>query len=169
MRCIGVGLQGLNKFCGIMNMPPPVKPNTYNLINQQILLAAKKSLDESTKEAVIEEVRETESLSKTDITVSGDGTWMKRSHTSLNGVCTIIGAHTGKILDVESFFSYCHGCNAKKGPKSDPDYEKWMNDHKASGQCGRNHFGSAGSMEVNGMKQMFHRSEEKVILYHVFL
>lgn len=162
MRSIGVGLQGLNKFCGVMNMPPPVKPNTYNLINQQILLSAKKATDESTKKAVIEEVRETESLPKTDITVSGDGTWMKRGHTSLHGVCTIIGANTGKILDVESLSSFCHGCNSWKGPKSGPDFEKWLNDHKANGQCRRNHFGSAGSMEVEGMKQMFHRSEEKL-------
>lgn len=159
MRSIGQGLNSLQKFCGIMNMPALSK-NTYNLINKQILRATKEAAKESMIQASREEVELTNKDPKTDIIVSGDGTWMRRGHTSLHGVCTVVGAHTQKIIDVEVLSSFCHGCSSKKGPKSGTEYENWLEQHRNSGKCKRNHFGSAGNMEVEGMKQIFNRSEE---------
>lgn len=60
MRSIGQGLQSSAKFCGVMNMPSPVKHNTYDMINGLILRAC-------TKNAVLDEIKETETLPKTDI------------------------------------------------------------------------------------------------------
>ncbi|GFT10606.1 uncharacterized protein TNCV_1943441 [Trichonephila clavipes] len=74
--------------------------------------------------------------------VSGDGTWKTRGHTSLIGVCALIGADCGKVLDMEVMSSYCKGCDSYKGPK-------------------KNHSGSAGGMEVYGMQNFFFRSEQK--------
>lgn len=160
MRSIGQGLKSLEKFCGVMNMPPPVAPSTYNLINNQILGASKQAASEIFKEAVLEEIDATESDPKTDLTISGDGTWMRRGYTSLHGVCTIIGAVTGKVLDVEALSSFCHGCSTWKGPKTGKEYETWLDKHREMGNCSKNHFGAAGSMEVEGIKKMFSRSED---------
>lgn len=109
------------------------------------------------EQASKEETEETESDPKTDITISGDGTWIRRGYSSLHGVCTVIGAQTQNILDIEVLSSFCHGCSSKKGPKSGIEYQAWLQEHKQN--CKRNHFGSAGSMEVEGMKSIFSRSE----------
>lgn len=39
------------------------------------------------------------------------------------------------------------------------EFENWFEEHQE--QCTKNHFGSAGKMEVDAILEMFHRSEEK--------
>ncbi|GFY73458.1 hypothetical protein TNIN_339821 [Trichonephila inaurata madagascariensis] len=51
----------------------------------------KEVAEESMKRAAVEE---NSSLSDNLLTVSGDGTWKTRGHSSLIGVCTVIGAET---------------------------------------------------------------------------
>ncbi|GFT07991.1 uncharacterized protein TNCV_3347771 [Trichonephila clavipes] len=79
-----------------------------------------------------------ENVVSAEFQVSGDGTWKTRGHTSLIGVCALIGADCGKVLDMEVMSSYCKGCDSYKGPN-----------------------GSAGGMEVCGMQKIFFRSEQK--------
>ena len=38
-----------------------------------------------------------------------DGSWQKRSHSSLNGVVTGASLETGKVIDVECLKKYCQG------------------------------------------------------------
>ncbi|KAG8310660.1 hypothetical protein J6590_060196 [Homalodisca vitripennis] len=83
MRSIGQGFTGLKKFCGIVNMPPPVAESTYNMVVGQSLEATKEVACEVMKLAVLDEINETEETEtqeKTDITVSGDGIWIRRGH-----------------------------------------------------------------------------------------
>ncbi|GFT94603.1 hypothetical protein TNCV_1990401 [Trichonephila clavipes] len=62
------------------------------------------------------------------VVVNGDGTWKTRGHTSLIGVCALIGADCGKVLDMEVMSSYCKGCDSDKGPKLGPKYSAfWLN------------------------------------------
>ncbi|GFV47129.1 uncharacterized protein TNCV_1630731 [Trichonephila clavipes] len=77
---------------------------------------------------------------------SGDGTWKTRGHTSLIGVCALIGADCGKVLDMEVMSSYCKGCDSYKGPKFGPKYSAFLAKHQIF--CRKNHSGSAGGMEV---------------------
>ncbi|GBM41025.1 hypothetical protein AVEN_180933-1 [Araneus ventricosus] len=63
---------------------------------------------ESMKKVADEEVAAVDSA---DITVSGDGTWKTRGHTSQIGVCTVIGAKTGKIIDVDVLSKACKDCS----------------------------------------------------------
>ena len=75
-------------------------------------------------------------------------------------VCAVIGANTGKVIDTAVLSSFCHGCSSWRCPKKgDGYYDKWNEEHKKSGNCKRNHFVSAGSVEVEGIKKIFHRSE----------
>ncbi|GBN83196.1 hypothetical protein AVEN_112635-1 [Araneus ventricosus] len=92
MRSVGQGLESMKKFCGIMYLNPPVSQNSYEQICGRVNATSMNVATESMKKATDEEIAAADS---TDITVSGDGTWKTRSHTSQIGVCTVIGADTG--------------------------------------------------------------------------
>ncbi|GFW89908.1 uncharacterized protein TNCV_2980041 [Trichonephila clavipes] len=50
-----------------------------------------------------------------DITVSYDGTWQKRGHSSLYGIGIVIDILTGLIIDYEILSKYCPECTTAKG------------------------------------------------------
>ncbi|GBM26995.1 hypothetical protein AVEN_32296-1 [Araneus ventricosus] len=108
------------------------------------------------KKAADEEVA---AVNSTDITVSGDGTWKSRGHTSQIGVCTVIGADTGKVIDVEVLSKACKGCSRWIGPRVGSAFKKWHARH--SQVCTKNHIGSSGKMEGDGMVELFQRSESE--------
>ncbi|XP_035210537.1 uncharacterized protein LOC118184907 [Stegodyphus dumicola] len=154
MRCIGQGLEPLKTFCEIMDLDSPVMQKTYDRIYNLINTATKMTAIESMKNAAAEEV----SLSNsTDISVSGDGTWKTRGHTSQIGVCTVIGAESGKVIDVEVLSVACKGCELWKGPRSGEAFDEWLETHSRT--CRRNHFRSSAKMEADGMVKIFQRSQ----------
>jgi hypothetical protein len=156
MRCIGNGWAGMNTFCSIMDLPKPVEKATYTKITREISSGVSQVADFSMEKAAENEICIT-GLSK--ITVSGDGSWKTRGHNSQIGMTTIIGAETGKVIDIEVMSSFCKGCSQWKNAKSGPEYDEWQNKHKKT--CMKNHTGSAGKMEADGMLKMFQRSEQK--------
>ncbi|GFX13371.1 uncharacterized protein TNCV_2191261 [Trichonephila clavipes] len=92
MRCIDQGLESLKTFCAVMSLPNPVEQKSYDVINNKLSRVMKEVAEESMKRAAVEE----NSSSPDDLlTVSSDGTWKTRGHSSLIGVCTVIGAETG--------------------------------------------------------------------------
>ncbi|GFV59338.1 uncharacterized protein TNCV_942271 [Trichonephila clavipes] len=155
MRCIGQGLESLKTFCAVMSLPNPVEQKSYDVINNKLSRVMKEVAEESMKRAAVEE---NSSSPDNLLTVSGDGTWKTRGHSSLIGVCTVIGAETGKVLDREVLSSFCKGCDSYKGVKFGIKYNKWQRAHKIS--CRKNYSGSAGKMEVDGMLRIFNRSEK---------
>ncbi|GFX58765.1 uncharacterized protein TNCV_804691 [Trichonephila clavipes] len=92
MRCIGQGLESLKTFCAVMSLPNPVEQKSYDVINNKLSRVMKEVAEESMKRAAVEE---NSSSPDNLLTVSGDGTWKTRGHSSLIGVCTVIGAETG--------------------------------------------------------------------------
>ncbi|GFV19643.1 uncharacterized protein TNCV_478691 [Trichonephila clavipes] len=155
MRCIGQGLESLKTFCAVMSLPNPVEQKSHDVINNKLSRVMKEVAEESMKRAAVEE---NSSSPDNLLTVSGDGTWKTRGHSSLIGVCTVIGAETGKVLDREVLSSFCKGCDSYKGVKFGIKYNKWQRAHKLS--CRKNYSGSAGKMEVDGMLRIFNRSEK---------
>ncbi|GFW70433.1 uncharacterized protein TNCV_4915531 [Trichonephila clavipes] len=99
----------------------------------------KEVAEESMKRAGVEE---NSSSPDNLLTVSGDGTWKTRGHSSLIGVCTIIEGKTGKVLDREVLSLFCKGCDSYKGVKFGIKYNKWQRAHKISSR--KNYSGSAG-------------------------
>lgn len=93
-----------------------------------------------------------------DIIASFDGTWQKRGFKSRNGVTTAVtclGKHgANKVVDTHVMTSYCNGCQ-----QHGKDNVKLITIKKH--KCAINHAGSAGKMEVDGVMQLFRRSEEK--------
>ena len=92
-----------------------------------------------------------------DITVSGDGSWQKRGHSSLNGVVTIIASDSAKCLDYRVLSKTCNACKSWEVRKeAEPDlYQKFLETH----DCSINHEGSSGSMESSEIVECFMTSE----------
>ncbi|GFW84161.1 uncharacterized protein TNCV_4878241 [Trichonephila clavipes] len=96
MRCIGQGLESLKTFCAVMSLPNPVKQKSHDVINNKLSRVMKEVAEESMKMAAVEEYS---SSPDNLLTVSGDGTWKTRGHSSLIGVCTVIGAETALMMN----------------------------------------------------------------------
>lgn len=155
MRCIGQGLAGIRNFCGAMDLPPPVEKNAYNKSLRHIACSVSSVASLSMLNSAKQEI---EITGNSQLTVSGDGSWKTRGHSSKIGIVTVIGVETGKVLDIEVLSSFCKGCENGKN-KSGEELEQWELEHK--NLCVKNHSGSAGSMEVKGMLNIFQRSEAK--------
>jgi hypothetical protein len=159
LRSIGKGHAESQTFCAVMDLPTPLSQKAYDKVVRHIHDATWNVAEKSMKEAVQQEIVLNGSH---ELTVSGDGTWKTRGHSSRFGVTTLIGGETGKVVDRFVSCSYCKGCEAgekiKKNCSSD-HYKKWQTKHQK--ECSINHSGSAGKMEVNGMVNMFSRSDEK--------
>ena len=58
-----------------------------------------------------------------DVTVSCDGSWQKRGHSSLNGVVTVISSDSGKYLGYRFITKTCKACESWESCKSTEEYE----------------------------------------------
>ncbi|GBN83517.1 hypothetical protein AVEN_266038-1 [Araneus ventricosus] len=102
MRMIGKGAKSLQKFSSYMALPAPVSQKSYDKINDKIPRATTVVANSCMKKAAEEELL----TGSSDIMVSGDGTWKTRGHSSLVGVCTVIGAESEKVIDIDVMSSY---------------------------------------------------------------
>lgn len=159
MRLIGVGFNGILKFCALMDLPRPIFHSFYDTIVRNISIATAVVREKSMKQAVAQEKVMCEEKGQTDgVTVSGDGSWRKRGFSSLYGITSLIGWHTGKIVDVLVKSKFCKSCDFWKNKKGTAEYEEWAESHNDN--CQMNHAGSSGKMEVDSIVEMFSRSEQ---------
>ena len=101
-----------------------------------------------------------------DLTVSYDGSWMKRGHNSAYGIGCVIDTVTGLVLDLTVLSSYCQACSCAKARfgGSDPaKFHAWFRSHE--NDCNKNYTGAAGGMEVTAAEIMWGRSEFKGFRY----
>ncbi|GFS66183.1 hypothetical protein TNCV_2511251 [Trichonephila clavipes] len=76
-----------------MNPLNPVEQKSYDFIDNKISLVTKKVTEEKHEKGNCRKFSSTDNL----LTVRCDGPG--RRHSSAIGVCTVIGAETGKVLD----------------------------------------------------------------------
>lgn len=158
MRLIGIGMQGIHKFCAFMCLPKPVTQNSYDKIVKCIAIATDAVKCKVLREAVEEEKKiSVEKGQHEGLSVSGDGSWRKRGFSSLFGFSSLIGWFTGKVIDIFVKSKYCKGCEHWEKQKNTAEYEEWKNVHENN--CQVNHSGSAGKMESDAIVEMFSRSE----------
>lgn len=159
MRLLGIGVQGIRKFCAFMELPRPVFQSVYDTIIENILAASDVVSKNSMSNAANDEKRiSNEKGEKNGITVSGDGSWRKRGFSSLYGLVSLIGWYTGKLVDVLVKSKYCKACEYWQKKYDTDEYKEWAENHAA--ECQANHDGSAGKMEVDAAIEMFQRSED---------
>lgn len=158
MRLLGVGLNGVIKFCAFMELPRPIFQSFYDKVVQRIAADAKEVCEQSMKNAAQEEKKKSDEKGNTSgITVSGDGSWRKRGFTSLFGFVSLIGWCTGKVVDILVKSKYCKACEFWEKKSDTDEYKEWLETHV--NECQSNHEGSAGKMEVDAVIEMFQRSE----------
>lgn len=77
-----------------MNLPPPISQKSYDKILCHIRVAIHTVAEISMQNATEEEIKKTRS---SYLTVSGEGTWKTRGHSSRFGATFIIREETGKV------------------------------------------------------------------------
>ena len=104
-----------------------------------------------------------------DITVSYDGSWHKRGHTSMYGVAAVIDVYTGLVIDYVVLSKFCLACTRKKTElgTTSQEFQHWHESHKQ--QCAINYTGSSGAMEVEAACRLWRRSEARGLRYTGFL
>lgn len=158
MRLIGIGMQGIHKFCAFMCLPKPVYQKSYDNIVKCIAIATDAVKSKVLREAVEEEKKISEEKGQHEgLSVSGDGSWRKRGFSSLFGFSSLIGWFTGKVIDIFVKSKYCKECEHWEKKKDTAEYDEWKNVHENN--CQANHSGSAGKMEPDAIVEMFSRSE----------
>jgi len=92
MRLLGIGLNGIEKFCAFMELPRPIFQSFYDKLVDMISIATASVRDASMKKAAQEEKDKSEENEHVgEITVSDDGSWRKRGFSSLFGITSLIG------------------------------------------------------------------------------
>ena len=164
MRILGVGFEGMRNFCELMDLGQGIYNSAYYSIVNHVKIAAEAVSKIVFQKAVQEEMgmNEEEGHAADELTVSGDGSWERRGFSSLLGIVSLIGKYTNKLLDVVVKSRVCRGCSSWTGKTDTVEYAAWYDDHQE--HCHANHEGSSGKMEVDGIIEMFQRSEE---LYNV--
>ena len=167
-RAIGKGRSGATKFCGLMNMPPPLQSKAYKVQELHLNSAASKVAKESMTQAAAEIHFAVGAETLAEAPISADGTWQKRGHSSLHGITNIISMETGKVLDTEILTQFCKQCTLHENSvKLSLSYDIWRAEH--SSKCTANFKGSSGAMEPAGIEAMFKRSVEKHKLLYTSL
>ena len=106
MRRYGVGHKGLQTFCGVLNIPPPMAGNTYDVLSEIICNVAMKVA----KASMIHAASELKKSERSDVGVSIDGSCQRRGFSSLNGVITVISINSGNSLDCQILSRHCKAC-----------------------------------------------------------
>ncbi|GBN50321.1 hypothetical protein AVEN_71538-1 [Araneus ventricosus] len=95
-----------------------------------------------------------------NISVSYDGTWQKRGHTSLYGIGIVVDVLTGLVIDYEILSKYRPECTTAKRDlvEHSADFSIWYKIHKP--ECSENYVGSSNAMEVKAAEILWTRSVE---------
>lgn len=166
MRVLGVGREGINIFCSLMDICQGISIGAYYACVENIHLAKSAVYNLVISKAVNEEKDLISACdpnaNPTEFTVSGDGTWKKRGFNSLFGVTTVVAKNCKKVVDTVVKSSFCQGCNIWKNKKNSDisAYHDWYEDHQEV--CTINHKGSAGKMEVDAVVEMFWSEIRKI-------
>jgi hypothetical protein len=164
-RNAGLGYQRMSTFLAGLNMPPVMAEKTHQTLTKQVHLKTMETAEHqmAIAAATVRELYmscddDLTADSTINITISFDGTWHKRGHSSHYGVGVVIDYTTGLVLDAEVLSNYCQGCVTGNKP-DDELYSAWKEKHQIT--CQKNYIGSANSMEVGAAKRVFSRSVEK--------
>lgn len=141
-----------------MDLPRPIFHSFYDTVIRNIFVATAVVREKSMKKAAAQEKQICEEKGQIDgITVSDDGSWKREGFSSLYGIASLIGWHTGKVVDVLVKSEFCKNCEFWKDREGIAKYEEWAESH--INECQINHEGSAGKIEVDAIVEMFSRSE----------
>lgn len=156
----GKGFAALEKFCLFTNLHL-MSSRTFNSYKEMLNTSISKSTEKHLQ-IVRSEVKEAYGATEdeiVDISVSFDGTWLTRGHTSQIGIGCVIDIQTGYVVDFHVMSKYCRECDYSRKELGDDsaEFNIWYGGHKDV--CNINHTGSSGAMEVQAATELWSRSE----------
>ncbi|KAK6187926.1 hypothetical protein SNE40_005845 [Patella caerulea] len=152
-RNSGIGYNKLCQFFASMDIPQPLTLKSWQSIDNEVHKASVEAAQENMLKAT--QIIKSQKPEK-ETTVSFDGTWHKRGHSSHYGAAAAIDLDTGLVVDTHVASNFCHGCKTKKSNMSDEELVLWNKNHV----CQKNFDGSANAMEVECANKIFKRSLE---------
>ncbi|GFV73610.1 uncharacterized protein TNCV_1269901 [Trichonephila clavipes] len=168
---IGKDYSAIEKFGMAVNVSP-FSSRTYSKCTK-LLCTAYGIATEILQSEVHSEVRKayeaTNDVPVVDISVSFDGSWLTRGHTSLIGIACVIDILTGYVIDFEVMCKVCRNCSVAKRElgESSAEYDIWFEGHRKD--CDINHSGSSTSMEMEAALIFWERFQEMRFRYSTSL
>lgn len=172
---VGKGHSALETFSMALGMPT-MDSKTFQRCFSSVIEQKSKLKDEmfkisreTVRKVYLEAGNSVQEDDVIDISVSYDGTWQKRGHTSLYGIGIVIEMMTGLVIDFEILSKYCHECAtcAKTLGVNSPEYKIWSEGHVVN--CEKNFSGSSNSMEMSAALILWQRSLEYSFRYTLML
>lgn len=163
---MGTGFAGLQKFATNLNMnimssalyckQVDVLSEKYVLFKDEVL-SLSREIVRKTHADLGESAREDEIM---NITVSYDGTWHTRGHSSNYGIGIVIDVLTGLVLDYIILSKFCTQCSQMEAKMkgNEQEFLIWQKKHRDAGKCEKNFSGSSNSMESNAAEILWQRS-----------
>ena len=102
-----------------------------------------------------------------DITVSFDGIWHIKGHSSSVGACFVIDTLSGLVLDYVVLSKYCAERQLVGDKLTGEEKTLWLEAHRTV--CDRKHLGSSGAMETAGAKLLWSRSVDVTSFRYIAL
>lgn len=172
----GFGSKKFNKLCEALNIPG-LNHKTFHK-HCDSLYAMTPEIKKHILQLAVQAVRyEHQQLDQAlgneevyNISVSYDGSWLTRGHSSQIGVSCVIDLLTGLCVDFHVMSKYCQTCETtgKKMEAVGPvAYQVWYQDHMS--ECQKNFDGTSGMMEVEGAKVIWLRSTDEKLRYTTIL
>ena len=165
-RGIGCGYAAMTEWSGTMNMSNHLSQNAYTSNHSKLQTASKEmfnvTVDES-RQAIkdaykdIGVVPDNEGI--LDVSVSYDGSWQRRCHSSHNRMAAVIDLTTALPIDFEVLSNFCLKCKISSEKSPSEDLEQWKTKHTPN--CSKNFEGSSNAMEVECAVRMWKRSVEE--------
>ena len=156
MRSIGQGHASLKRFFAHINMPAPLGYTAYRDKNIALGKAAKSVATKSMLDSAAV-LHKNSSEAITLCAVSCDGTWQRHGYATLSGCVTTLSIDSGKCLDVEMLSKVCHGWQKIEREEDTAKKADLQERHK----CKANYQRSAPVAEVEVVRRIFRRSEER--------
>ena len=126
MRIIGKGRAGLESFCGVMDMLPPVTAHAYSS-HLSVLAEASVQAATDNMRATSEYLHSLLGASPeevVDVVVTCDGTWSKRGFIAPYGIVVVIAWETGHVLDYVVKSKRCVVCARQTLDPESEEYAK---------------------------------------------
>ena len=112
-----------------------MSPPSYSIHNRLVLETSttEATASQLTTSAYLHNLQGVAADEVTDVTVTCDGTWLKRGFTAIYGAVVVASWESGQVLDVEILCKYCSVCAAHQHmDQKTQEYEDWYEAHKDS-------------------------------------
>ncbi|GFV75930.1 uncharacterized protein TNCV_1455271 [Trichonephila clavipes] len=161
---IGRGHAALETFSSVLNMPTMDRKtfakcmHNLSVKNKEVKKKMLEMSHQAAREAHVKVDASLKNQEIIDVSVSYEGTWQKRGHTSNLGLGIIIDILSGLVLDFEVLSKYCQNCvvAGRDMGVDTAEFHIWQKGH--ADEYDKTFDGTSGAMEMYAGLIMWRRS-----------